>query len=55
MNPADGPFAESMKGMMALRRYGQGDEITGLVAYCASPDAGFVTSASLTIDGGYAA
>jgi 3-oxoacyl-[acyl-carrier protein] reductase len=55
MNPADGPFAESMKGMMALGRYGQGDEIAGLVAYLASPDAGFVTGASLTIDGGYAA
>jgi 3-oxoacyl-[acyl-carrier protein] reductase len=55
MNPADGPFAESMKGMMALGRYGQGDEIAGLVAYLASPEAGFVTGASLTIDGGYAA
>jgi 3-oxoacyl-[acyl-carrier protein] reductase len=55
MNPADGPFAESMKGMMALGRYGQGDEIAGLVAYLASLDAGFVTGASLTIDGGYAA
>jgi 3-oxoacyl-[acyl-carrier protein] reductase len=44
-----------MKGMMALGRYGQGDEIAGLVAYLASPDAGFITGASLTIDGGYAA
>jgi 3-oxoacyl-[acyl-carrier protein] reductase len=55
MNPANGPFAESMKGMMALGRYGQGHEIAGLVAYLASPEAGFVTGASLTIDGGYAA
>ena len=55
MNPANGPFAESMKAMMALGRYGQGDEIAGLVAYLASPEAGFVTGASLTIDGGYAA
>ena len=37
MNPADGPFAESMKGMMALGRYGQGDEIAGLVAYLPAP------------------
>lgn len=55
MNPADGPFAEGMKSMLALGRYGQGAEIAGLVAYLASPEAGFVTGASLTIDGGYAA
>jgi 3-oxoacyl-[acyl-carrier protein] reductase len=55
MNPADGPFADSMKAMMALGRYGQGEEIAGLVAYLASPEAGFITGASLTIDGGYAA
>ena len=55
MNPAQGPFAESLKSLMALGRYGQGDEIAGLVAYLASPAAGFVTGASLTIDGGFAA
>jgi len=55
MNPADGPFAEGMKGWMALGRYGQGDEIAGMVAYLASPEAVFVTGASLTIDGGFAA
>jgi 3-oxoacyl-[acyl-carrier protein] reductase len=55
MNPADGPFAESIKGWMALGRYGLGDEIAGMVSYLASPEAGFVTGASLTIDGGFAA
>ena len=55
MNPADGPFAEHLKGLMALGRYGHGDEIAGLVAYLASPEAGFVTGASLTIDGGFSA
>ena len=54
MNPAQGPFAESLKSLMALGRYGQGDEIAGPVAYLASPEAGFVTGASLTIDGGFA-
>jgi 3-oxoacyl-[acyl-carrier protein] reductase len=55
LNPATGPFAESLKALMALPRYGSGDEIAGMVAYLASPEAGFVTGASLTIDGGFAA
>ena len=55
LNPADGPFAETLKGFMAIKRYGQGDEIAGMVAYLASPEAAFVTGASLTIDGGFAA
>ena len=55
MNPADGPFAETLKGFMAIKRYGKGDEIAGMVAYLASPEAAFVTGACLTIDGGFAA
>jgi len=55
MNPADGPFAETLKGFMAIKRYGSGDEIAGMVAYLASPEAAFVTGACLTIDGGFAA
>ena len=55
MNPADGPFAEMLKSFMALKRYGQGAEIAGLVSYLAGPDAGFITGASLTIDGGFSA
>ena len=55
MNPADGPFAEFLKGLLAVGRYGQGDEIAAMVAYLAGPEAGFVTGASLTIDGGFTA
>jgi 3-oxoacyl-[acyl-carrier protein] reductase len=55
MNPSDGAFAESLKGLMAVNRYGRGEEIAAMVAYLAGPDAGFVTGASLTIDGGFAA
>jgi 3-oxoacyl-[acyl-carrier protein] reductase len=40
---------------MALPRYGTAEEIAALVAYLAGPEAGFVTGASLTIDGGFTA
>ena len=53
MNPASGPFSEGLKAMMALKRYGTADEIAGLVAYLASPIAGYVTGAAFTIDGGF--
>jgi 3-oxoacyl-[acyl-carrier protein] reductase len=52
-NPASGPFAETMLGLMALKRYGKGEEIAGLVNYLAGPEAGYITGASLLIDGGF--
>ena len=55
MNPADGEFAAMLRKLMALPRYGTADEIAALVAYLAGPEAGFVTGASLTIDGGFTA
>lgn len=55
MNPATGPFAEMQKGFLAVPRYGTGDEVAGLVIYLAGPEAAFITGASLTIDGGFAA
>ncbi|VTU18207.1 SDR family oxidoreductase [Variovorax sp. PBL-E5] len=55
MNPADGPMAATMHSFMALQRHGSGGEIAGMVAYLASPEAAFVTGASLSIDGGFAA
>ena len=51
MNPAAG----FMAGMTALGRYGTADEIASAVAYLASPEAGYVTGAQLTIDGGMTA
>ncbi|KRD22225.1 oxidoreductase [Acidovorax sp. Root267] len=55
MNPADGPLASNMHGMMALNRHAHPDEIAGMVAYLAGPESGMVTGASLLIDGGFAA
>ena len=52
MNPADGPRADTLRGLMAIPRFGSGDDIAGLVAWVASPESRFVTGASLTIDGG---
>jgi 3-oxoacyl-[acyl-carrier protein] reductase len=55
MNPAKGEFAEMLMRFMALPRYASGDEIASLVAWLSSDEAGFVTGASLTIDGGFTA
>ena len=55
MNPDDGEFAAQLKQLMALDRYGKDEEIAGFVAYLAGPEAGFITGASLSIDGGFAA
>ena len=55
MNPETSDFAKGLHGLMALPRHGQPEEIAGMVAYLASPEAAFVTGASLLIDGGFAA
>jgi 3-oxoacyl-[acyl-carrier protein] reductase len=54
MNPADGEGASQLKQLMALGRYGKDEEIASFVAYLAGPEAGFITGASLSIDGGFA-
>lgn len=53
LNPASGPFADSLTKIMALGRYGRAEEVAGLVSYLAGPDGGYVTGANLTIDGGF--
>ncbi|MFA5111882.1 MAG: 3-oxoacyl-ACP reductase family protein [Desulfobaccales bacterium] len=56
MNPATGDFARMLiQQVLALPRYATGDEIASLVAYLAGPEAGYVTGASLSIDGGFTA
>lgn len=55
-NPADSEFADVLRNQfVALKRYAQADEIAGMVAYVASPEAAYVTGANLTIDGGFSA
>ncbi|HEY0724002.1 MAG TPA: 3-oxoacyl-ACP reductase family protein [Pyrinomonadaceae bacterium] len=53
MNPATGPFAESLTPYLAIKRYGKGDEVAALVSYLVSAEAAYVTGVALTIDGGF--
>jgi 3-oxoacyl-[acyl-carrier protein] reductase len=55
MNPASGDFADSLIPLMAVGRYGKVEEIASFVAYLVGPEAGYITGASLTIDGGFGA
>lgn len=55
MNPADGDFAQQMKSLIPLGRYGNVEEISGAVAFLAGPDASYITGTTLNIDGGAAA
>jgi 3-oxoacyl-[acyl-carrier protein] reductase len=52
LNPAAGDWAVPQKAATALGRYGQVDEVAALVAFVAGPEAGYITGANLTVDGG---
>jgi len=49
------PHAELVKTLIPLKRMGDVSEVASFVSYLASEEAGFITGASLTIDGGYVA
>lgn len=55
MNPGDGPMSDLMHSFMAIKRHARADEVAGMVAYLAGPEAGIVTGALHTIDGGFGA
>jgi 3-oxoacyl-[acyl-carrier protein] reductase len=55
MNPQNGPFAETLKGLAALGRYGQPEDIAAAVAFLVGPEAGYITGATLNVDGGQSA
>lgn len=55
MNPEEGPMKDFMHSFMAIKRHAKPTEIASFAAFLASPDAGMITGAQHTIDGGFAA
>ena len=53
MNPATGPFADTLTPYLAIKRYGESDEVAAMVSYLASAESAYVTGTALTIDGGF--
>lgn len=47
------PFADYLQDKLKLGRMGQPHEIGALVSYLTGPESGYMTGASLTIDGGW--
>lgn len=45
MNPENGEYGASLHALMAMPRHAKADEIAGMVAYLARPEAAFVTGA----------
>jgi cyclic-di-GMP-binding biofilm dispersal mediator protein len=54
-NPENGPMKDLMHSFMAIKRHGRPEEVAGMVAWLAGPEAGFVTGAMHTIDGAFGA
>ena len=52
MNPANGPFAETLKQITAAGRFGAVEDIADAVAFLASAKAQYITGSTLTVDGG---
>jgi 3-oxoacyl-[acyl-carrier protein] reductase len=52
MNPATGDFAAVQRQGTALDRYGRADEIAATASFLASPEATYVTGATINVDGG---
>ena len=52
LNPAAAEWAEPQIAATALKRFGKVEDIAAMVAFVAGPEAGYITGASLTVDGG---
>jgi 3-oxoacyl-[acyl-carrier protein] reductase len=52
MNPAHGPFGDTLRSITALGRYGTVEDIGNIVTFLASSKAQYITGTALTVDGG---
>jgi 3-oxoacyl-[acyl-carrier protein] reductase len=52
LNPTSSDWATPQIANTALKHYGHVEDIAAMVAFVAGPEAGYITGASLTVDGG---
>ena len=52
MNPAQGESADRQRTMIPLGRYGEGEDVAGVVAFLAGPAAKHLSGAIINVDGG---
>jgi 3-oxoacyl-[acyl-carrier protein] reductase len=52
MNPADGESADLQRGLMAIPRFNEADDVAGLVAWLAGPQGRALTGSELLVDAG---
>ena len=52
LNPASGDWATPQIATTSLKRYGKVEDIAAMVSFVAGPEAGYITGANLTVDGG---
>ena len=52
MNPAHGPFGDTLRSITAVGRYGNAQEIADAAVFLAAPTASYITGITLTVDGG---
>ena len=52
MNPAHGPFGDTLRQLTASGRYGRVEDVANAVAFLASAKAQYISGSALTVDGG---